>query len=183
MVTNEESRSVTGIRGSNQIETEAMVLAHNAGLTKAARNEHALGNVPFAGECVMCKDPFRADDPCCLTADSGLGHAWALVQAELSNYRRISDGDDWFSPYFSVQKLLDSLTTKESLEVDYIKDDMLKPYCRCGSYLDMSILPPRQEMFKHHCANMDGSHDAWDRTSFIEQPRLSGGRDHIGYFC
>jgi len=132
------------------------------------QEEYALSGVAFGEECDECK--FNGGCPCAFEHSSGLGHAWAVIQAELSTYRRLAEGDRWSSSYFSVGELLCSLTTSGPTGIAYIKDRMLQPYCRCGLYNDASLIPLRQEMFAGHFSNMDGSHEAWERTCFIDRP-------------
>ena len=134
------------------------------------QEEHALSKIEFGGQCCACEDRACNGDLYFFLHNTALGHAWAAIQAELSNYRPLDEGDKWSSPYFSVEGLLQSLTINGPIRIAYINDRMLKPYCGCGRYLEADFLPLRQEMFTEHSSNMDGSREAWERISFIGQP-------------
>lgn len=153
---------------SNIADAEAMncdqdELHHNL------QEEYALSGVEFGDHCGECE--YNEGYPCAFEHSSGLGHAWAVIQAELSTYRRLAEGDRWSSSYFSVEELLCSLTTSGPTGIAYIKDKMLQPYCRCGRYNDAFMIPLRQHMFTGHFSNMDGSHEAWERTCFTDPPQ------------
>ena len=70
-----------------------------------------------------------------------LGHIWASIQAELLSYRRLEETDSWTSEYFDMEELLTRLEGGDGISLGYLKQDMLKPYCRCGKYEATSILP------------------------------------------
>lgn len=136
-----------------------------------SREQNALSEIEFRGLCVECEESIEDSEPGrVLGHSSGLGHAWAMIQAELANYRRLNEGDNWSSPHFSVESLLQFITKSESMNIAYTRDKMLKSYCSCGRYQVEDLLPIRQDMFEQHCTNMDGSYETWKRTSFIGRP-------------
>jgi hypothetical protein len=82
-----------------------------------------------------------------------LGHIWASVQAELLSYRRLRETDPWTSKYFDMEELLESLEVGDSISIEYVKEGMLKPYCRCGIFgWDTAV---REDTAKYYFANLD----------------------------
>jgi hypothetical protein len=45
---------------------------------------------------------------------------WAAIQAELSTYRRIQEGDEWLSRYFSMEELQEQLRRGETITTNYV---------------------------------------------------------------
>jgi hypothetical protein len=64
-----------------------------------------------------------------------LGVLWAAVQTELLTYRRREEDDPWTSDNFNMQDLLLSLKTRDHVGVKLVQDNMMKPYCRSGSFI------------------------------------------------
>jgi len=173
-----DSNSIVGDEGSLGIADENNLIVADEEAMDCEQDElhldyqeeHALSRIEFGGECYECEDRAYDGDLLLCLHNSGLGHAWAAIQAELSNYRPLDESDKWSSPYFSVEGLLQSLTINGPIGIAYINNRMLKPYCGCGRYLEAEFLPLRQDMFTEHSSNMDGSREAWERTSFIDPP-------------
>lgn len=93
--------------------------------------QHALCEIEFGGVCNECCN-FEAIGVVRPLNQSSRRPRLAVIKAELSSYRRLTEGDNWSSPYFSVENLLQSLTKGGLMNIVWIKDKMLKPYCRCG---------------------------------------------------
>lgn len=135
--------------------------------------ESEVHNRQFPSDCGNCRcahllkgreTPHFADSPV-------LGHVWAAVQAELANHRKVTEGDGWLSESFSMQALLESLSQKDNPNIGYVRRSILKPYCRCGIFRESAFgIAHRESMFEEHCANLDGSAEAWARSTFIEMP-------------
>ena len=84
-----------------------------------------------------------------------LGHIWASIQAELLSYRRLEETDSWTSEYFDMEELLTRLEGGDDISLGYLKQDMLKPYCRCGKYgagFDTAFL---EQTAKYYFSNLD----------------------------
>ncbi|KAK5943158.1 hypothetical protein PMZ80_004164 [Knufia obscura] len=177
--TSSDSESIDSNSDSANAEAARLVNAEEAAMDRDQgeshndfREQYPLCGIGFDGICDECGYREANGLPWYFSQSNGLGHAWAVIQAELSNYRPLTEGDSWSSPYFSLEGLLESLSNNGSMNLAYIKNRMLKPYCSCGQYLVSYVLPTRQEMFKEYCANMDGSHEAWKKTSFLGKPAL-----------
>jgi hypothetical protein len=64
-----------------------------------------------------------------------LGVLWAAVQTELLTYRRREEDDPWTSDNFNMQDLLLSLKTRDQIGVKLVQDNMMKSYCKCGTFI------------------------------------------------
>jgi hypothetical protein len=97
-----------------------------------------------------------------------LGHLWAACQTELLSYRRLTEKDTWTSEYFDMKKLLKSLNAGKGVNVEYVKNGMMKPYCGCGLFgWDISL---REDTAEYYFSNLDD----YSRLSLISLPsRLS----------
>lgn len=70
----------------------------------------------------------------CFAEQKELGALWSSIQAELLSYRRLSDGHDWTSHYFSMETLREQLGGGEDLAVGYTEHNLLKAHCACHSF-------------------------------------------------
>jgi hypothetical protein len=74
-----------------------------------------------------------------------LGSLWAAVQTEMLTYRRREENDPWTSDNFNMQDLLFSLNTQHQIGVKLVQDNMMKPYCKCGSFMEHNGFCARAE--------------------------------------
>ena len=64
-----------------------------------------------------------------------LAPLWAAVQTEMLTYRRREEEDPWTSDNFNMQDLLLGLKTRDQIGVKLVQDNMMKSYCRCGTFI------------------------------------------------
>jgi len=117
-----------------------------------------------------CSEHWETETPSHFGKSPDLGHIWAAVQAELLSYRRLTTTDPWTSEYFDIEELLESLEVGNGISLGYLKQDMLKPYCRCGRYEDSWFgFVVREQTAKYYFANLD---DYTRLTAIPLPPRL-----------
>ena len=97
-----------------------------------------------------------------------LGVLWAAVQTEMLTYRRGEESDPWTSDNFNMQDLLLSLKTRDEVGVKLVQDNMMKSYCRCGTFIQGT----------GYCATVEDAcvyfgdlvDENCDRVTFIDMP-------------
>ncbi|KAI2635610.1 hypothetical protein GGS26DRAFT_581378 [Hypomontagnella submonticulosa] len=101
-----------------------------------------------------------------------LGRIWAVIQAELLTYRRLSEDDLWLSPEFSLSCVLRGLEENDDkyiLQLHVVSnggvaEKRLKAHSHCGLFdADHPGCARREEA----CASYYGNLDDWKRTTFI----------------
>ena len=97
-----------------------------------------------------------------------LAPLWAAIQTELLTYRRVDTRDPWISPNFDMAGLNDSLNSGGDITIAWVKDEMMKPFCGCGRFLEGEIPA---------CTLVDEATDPnlvnfgyCDRTTYIGSP-------------
>ncbi|PMD32035.1 hypothetical protein L207DRAFT_548557 [Hyaloscypha variabilis F] len=105
-----------------------------------------------------CYFHWEVDIPACFGKSEVLGDIWASIQAELLSYRRLEETDSWTSKYFDMEELLTRLEGGDDISPDYIKQDMLNPYCRCGKYQHCKNTAIREDTAKYYFSNLDDYH-------------------------
>lgn len=100
-----------------------------------------------------------------------IGTLWAAIQTELLTYRRRSEGDTWMSANFSMQSLLHGLESRQGIAVALVNDNMMKPFCRCGRFLDAfhEACATVPEVCKDYFSNMEEKSDV-HRRNYIGTP-------------
>jgi hypothetical protein len=93
-----------------------------------------------------------------------LGHLWAACQTELLSYRRLTEKDTWTSENFDMKKLLKSLEAGKGVNVGYVTEGMMKPYCGCGLF--KWGMPLREDAAEYYFSNLDD----YSRLSLISLP-------------
>lgn len=84
------------------------------------------------------------------------------MQAELLSYRRLNNGMDWISEYFSMEELHRQLQLGEPLLVRYGEQDMLRPHCICGEFHSWGLSATLDDAIDPEVANLD----IWDRATY-----------------
>jgi len=122
----------------------------------------------FSDACYFHRD---VDIPSRFGKSKVLGHIWASVQAELLSYRRLKVTDSWTSEYFDMEELLVSLEgADDDIPLEYLKQDMLAPYCRCGRYMQCLNTVIREWTAKYYFSNLDD----YGRLTAIPLPERLG---------
>jgi hypothetical protein len=93
---------------------------------------------------------------------------WAAIQAELSTYRRIQEGNEWLSRYFSMEELRKQLRRGETITTDYVKEELLRTHCVCGQFSTYNwvIAPTLSDTTTRYIANLD----VWQRATYVPFP-------------
>jgi hypothetical protein len=102
-----------------------------------------------------CQIHWGIEEPSRFGKSKVLGHIWASIQAELLSYRRLEETDSWTSEYFDMEELLMRLEGGDDISLGYLKQDMLKPYCRCGKYEGHFDTVFREQTAKWYFSNLD----------------------------
>jgi hypothetical protein len=117
-----------------------------------------------------CQNHWAVELPARFGKSKVLGHIWASIQAELLSYRRLEETDSWTSEYFDMEELLTRLEGGDDISLGYLKQDMLKPYCRCGKYEGYSDTVFREQTAKYYFSNLDD----YERLTAIPFPARFG---------
>ena len=113
----------------------------------------------FRHECSVTRFHYN-----CLGSSRILAPLWAAIQTELLTYRRQNEGDPWISRRFDMDVLHQSLIHDNQVAIALVQDDMMKPFCSCGKFIEYhSEIPTIQEATRYYFSNMDD----WSRTSFL----------------
>ena len=136
------------------------------------------------------------DDPNCYPAKHGanchfrfkenffsnnqdLGTFFAAAQTEILTYRRLAANDAWTSDKFNMREILWSLTTEAEPRIGFMEHGLIKPYCRCGKFVDdVDVALRAEQACETHFMNLED----WLRTSFIYMPRRGdmGNWEYLG---
>ncbi len=99
-----------------------------------------------------------------------LGTLLAAVQIELLTYRRQKDGDPWTSGNFNMQDLLESLETRNEVGVKLVQDQMMKPFCKCGTFRrGMPECPRAADACAFHFSNLEDP--GCEKVTYVDMPR------------
>ncbi len=96
-----------------------------------------------------------------------LGMIWSAISTELITYRRLQVGDPWMSANINLEGILESLVKDREPDIPLVKDNMMKPRCRCGTFNgshDDCISPTTACSF--YFSNMED----WSRSTFLRMP-------------
>jgi hypothetical protein len=92
---------------------------------------------------------------------------WAAIQAELSTYRRIKEGDEWLSRYFSMEELREQLQRGETITTNLVQEELLQTHCVCGSLSAYNgVVPTLSDTTSRYIANLD----VWQRATYVPFP-------------
>jgi hypothetical protein len=101
------------------------------------------------------------------SGSTDIGTLWAAIQTELLTYRRISDGDPWLSPNFSMHSLLDGLKIGSGISsLPLVEQKMMKPFCRCGRFNNVN--DEACVRVEEACAYYFSNLEDWKRSTFID---------------
>jgi hypothetical protein len=104
---------------------------------------------------------------CYFGRNKNLGVIHAAIQTELVTYRRLAEGDLWTSTNFNMEELLRSLQHEERPRIGLVEKNLMKPFCRCGSFVHDTRSCVCADMA---CASYFMNMDIWSRASFINMP-------------
>lgn len=136
------------------------------GESKMELDLHFIGSEPPDAELKIShlKCHMRTDFRSPFGNRKDLASLWAAVQAELVTYRRLEDGCEWLSEYFSMADLQICLEQDQPLSVRVISEGLLRTHCVCGTLPSIdetiSTLP---DSTSHFIANLD----IWQRTTYL----------------
>lgn len=141
-----------------------LILQHATAVAKKDRSYQAF-ETPLQCECKFAC--FSRGNFSC-TDSPFLGTIWAFIQAEFLTYRRIAVDDPWISSHFNIEAVSLWLEGKTGiLETGFQMEGMLKPYSRCGWFMDhwaVLLRPCPDEIGTEYFINMED----WSRSTFIE---------------
>ena len=113
-----------------------------------------------------CQSHFHKEEYRVFGLNNILGHIWAAVQTELLTYRRQDQDKTWYSAYFDLDSVSQSLKHHVPASMPLMHDEMMNSYCACGRFLrDFYHLPPNQDdTAQYYFSNLED----WGRTTIID---------------
>lgn len=93
-----------------------------------------------------------------------LAPLWAAVQTELLTYRRLEEGEPWFSCKFDMACLEKSLEGGGPLNIALIQENMMNEFYDCGRFLHASpACACVNDVAAYYFSNMED----WNRSTFL----------------
>ncbi|KAF7510662.1 hypothetical protein GJ744_006274 [Endocarpon pusillum] len=97
----------------------------------SAPSEEGDTDLDMCDFCQLDQDGYRE----IFRANNGrLGKLWSAINTELVTYRRLHVGDPWLSANINLEGMLESLVKGCPPDFPLVKDNMMNPCCRCGTF-------------------------------------------------